>query len=92
MSRATERLIDLLFNGPAWQSWPAMTTMTFKKINATEEMLIEPDTEHGPMLRVQTKNENGEVVHARTFNLPALDEHIGKLIEMRDALARLKGE
>lgn len=93
MSRATEKLLDLLLGPSQWEwTMPSSTSISYKKIvNATEEMLIEPDTEHGPVLRIMSKDEHGVVLHERRFNLAAVDEQIGKLIQMRDAMAKLKG-
>lgn len=89
MSRATERLLDLL-REPQWVTPSWSTTVTVE--NATEEMVIIPETENGPMLRITAKTKDGNVLHTREMNLAAVDGTIGRLIKMRDLMATMKPE
>jgi hypothetical protein len=63
-----------------------------KIVNATEEMSIIPDTEHGPMLEIGSRDESGMVIYRQRMNLATVDDLIGKLIKMRDHMAQMKGE
>jgi hypothetical protein len=67
-----------------------MTTVTFEKVDATEELRIIPDTLNGPMLEIAQKNVHGVVLFSLRYNLTAVDELIGKLIKMRDHMDQMK--
>lgn len=85
---AIDRLLDMVTRDSLWWSTSIPTT-TLAKIETTEEMRILPDTANGPMLEIAQKNAQGVVVAAYRYNLPAVDELIGKLIKMRDHMARM---
>jgi hypothetical protein len=72
--------------------WKVSPVREEKIVNATEGMSIIPDTEHGPMLEISSKDEHGTVIHRTRMNLAAVDDLIGKLIKMRDHMAQMKGE
>jgi hypothetical protein len=61
-------------------------------ISAKEEISIIPETEHGPMLQIISKDGNGIVIHLTRMNLAAVDQRIGELIKMRDHMAQMKGD
>lgn len=89
MSRATEKLLDLLREGQ-WTTPSWSTTVTVEGV--TDEMTIIPETENGPMLRIAAKSKDGSVIHTREMNIAAVDGMIGKLIKMRDLMATMKTE
>jgi hypothetical protein len=60
------------------------------KMKVSEEMVIVPDTAHGPMLELRMKDEDGDTVFKQRLNLGAVDELIGRLIKMRDHMAQMK--
>jgi hypothetical protein len=82
-------LLDLLKES-AWTA-PTWRTIRQEIVDPTEEMSIIPETEHGPMLEITSKDKDGTVVHRRRMNLAAVDDEIGKLIKMRDHMAAMKG-
>jgi hypothetical protein len=59
-------------------------------ISAEEEISIIPETEHGPMLQIASKDENGVVIHLTRMNLAAVDQRISELIKMRDHMVQMK--
>jgi hypothetical protein len=89
MSRGIDKLIDLM-REPQW-SMPT-ATRTLVKIDAAPEMAIVPETPNGPVLEMTTQDGEGNVILKQRWNLPAVDDLIGKLIKMRDHMAQMKGE
>lgn len=88
MSRAMDRLLDM-FREPQW-SWPAPTMVREEVVPGCGfKMLIDAEAEDGPLLLIVSRTTDGTVTHTQRFNLAGLDEHIGRLIEMRDKLAKL---
>ncbi len=92
MSRGTDLLLKLLdqqWSTPSWPTVPQSETLEA----AEEEMVIMPDTEHGPMLRItqKGKGKDSTAVFVRKLNLAAVDDLIGKLIKTRDHMATMKG-
>ena len=81
-------LLDLLRDSQ-WTT-PTWTVREEKIINAIDEMSIIPDTEHGPMLEIATKNQQGVTIYKRRLNLEAVDGEIGKLIRMRDLMEPMR--
>jgi Mg/Co/Ni transporter MgtE len=88
MSRVTEKFLDLLHEQQL--SAPSWTVATIRIDDVVDEMTIIPEGEHGPMLRIAAKTKDGSVLHTREMNLSAVDGMIGKLIKMRDLMAKLK--
>jgi hypothetical protein len=91
MSKLTEKLLDLVGSESEW-SMPSLAYSLEKLTDATQEMVIIPETPNGPMLEISTKSAQGTTLHKLRLNLPAVDELIGKLIKMRDYMARMKGD
>jgi len=83
-------LLDLL-REPSWSA-SEWRTITYEAVNALEEMAIIPETEHGPMLEISSRDKDGKVLHRRRMNLAAVDDLIGKLIKMRDLMAPMQKE
>lgn len=69
-----------------WITAPPTQVIT-TTVNATEEMSIVPGDD--PELKIEYKAEGRTLLLAQR-NLAALDDYIGRLIKMRDALEKLK--
>lgn len=88
---AIDRLFDLVDRQSLWSTtMPTTTTVSYEKVETTEQMSILPDTPNGPMLEVATKNKQGVVMVSQRYNLPAVDDLIGKLIKYRDMMATME--
>lgn len=85
---AIDRLFDMMTRDSLWTS-TAAPTVTFAKVDTSEEMRILPDTPNGPMLEIAQKNPQGVVLVAQRYNLYAVDDLIGRLIKMRDHMAQM---
>ena len=87
----SDRLLDLL-REPQWTIPVPTVTKKLVKMSSTEEMVIVPETPHGPMLEIASKDESGDTVFKQRLNLAAVDDLIGRLIKMRDLMAQMKGD
>lgn len=87
---AMDRLFEMMTRDSLWTTTAPTTTVRYEKIEHIEQLSIIPDTEHGPMLEIASKNKEGITLYAQRLNLAAVDDLIGRLIKMRDHMAQMK--